>query len=74
MRWIILLVVLLISIGPVRADQKDEELIGAAEVGDLVKMQTLLTQGADPNFRDASGETALKLAQLVPAHAPIMAI
>jgi ankyrin repeat protein len=65
MRWITPVVVLLIFIGPVLADQKDEDLIGAAEVGDLVKMQTLLAQGADPNFQDSFGKTALTNVQTV---------
>src|ERR1700692_4668351 len=68
LRGITAIVVFLLSVSSVRAGQ-DEDLIAAAEVGDLAEMSALLAHGANPNFRDSFGNTALTNIQTVIGYA-----
>jgi len=43
----------------VRTTSWDDELFVAARNGDLIKVQTLLENGADPNAKDNAGHTPL---------------
>ena len=43
----------------VRTTDWDDELLEAARNGDLIKVQTLLEKGANPNAKDNNGWTPL---------------
>lgn len=45
--------------GPSDKDERNQQMVEAAFVGDLVHVRKLLEQGADPNARDEQGRTPL---------------
>jgi len=48
----------------VRTTSWDDELLEAARKGDLIKVQTALENGADPNAKDNTGHTPLHWAAI----------